>query len=128
MTPPFAAPAIAATFAAYPDTARSGLLALRDLIFDIADAEGISDLREVLRWRQPSYIAPKGTALRLGVPKCGGFGLYVHCGTNVIPAFAAAFPGADVLDGNRGVLFSGADQIDPSRHGLLIRHALTYKA
>ncbi len=123
-------PQVTAAFDAFPDAVRPGLVQLRGLILDCAaDLPQIGTLREELRWGQPAYLpsAPRiGSTLRLGVPKSGGFAIYAHCGTSIIRDFAEAFPGLDRIEGNRAVQFDNVDQIDPARHGHLIRHALTY--
>ena len=129
VSPPFAKPAVAAAFDAVPPEARTGLLRLRDLIFAIAaDLPQVPTVTEDLRWGEPAYLTPPriGTTIRLAVPKTGGFGLFTHCQTTVIPDFATAYPGWDRIDGTRGVLFDDPKQIDPVRHGALIRAALTY--
>ncbi|MGH1423915.1 MAG: DUF1801 domain-containing protein [Pseudooceanicola sp.] len=121
---------IAAYFDAAPAKDRAGLAVLRALIFDCAaDLPDVGALCETLRWGQPSYVSARhrvGTPLRLGLTKGGGFAIYAHCQTQVIPAFAAAFPGMDRVDGSRGILFRDVGDIDPNRHGQLVRHALTY--
>ena len=123
-------PAVAEIFDAFPAQARSGLLRLRALIQDCAhDLPETGGLREELRWGQPAYLpvrARVGSTLRLGVPRSGGFAIYAHCGTSIIRDFAEAFPGLDRIEGNRAVQFDSVDDIDPARHGLLVRHALTY--
>jgi hypothetical protein len=37
-----------------------------------------------------------------------------------------AFPKADKIDGTRAILFDEPSQIDPIRHGMLIKSVLTY--
>lgn len=126
---PFATPAVAAAFDAFPTSARTGLLRLRDLIFDIAATTSrVPGITEDLRWGEPAYLTPPriGSTLRLAVPKTGGFGIFAHCQTTIISDFAAAYPGWDRIDCNRGVLFDDPKQIDPVRHGALIMSALTY--
>ena len=108
---------------------RAGLLKLRELIFEMAEGlDQVPSLTEDLRWGQPAYITPArvGSSLRLGQPKDGGFAIYAHCQTTIISDFAAAYPGWDRFDGNRAVLFRDINEIDPIRHGALIRSALTY--
>ncbi len=125
----FGSSKVEAAFAAFPDAVRPGLMALRDLIFTVADeTPQVTQLTEDLRWGQPSYLTPPrvGSTIRLGSPKEGGFGLYAHCQTTIIADFVAAYPGWDKIDGNRGVLFDDIKQIDPVRHGALIKAALTY--
>ena len=125
----FANPAVQNVFNGFPATARAGLLQLRELIFDVAvELPDIGGLHEELRWGQPAYLTGKraGSTIRLGVPKKAAFGLFAHCQTTIISDFAAAFPDVDRIEGNRAVLFDDPSQIDPARHGMLIRAALTY--
>lgn len=121
---------VRAAFEAMAPQARDAALQLRELIFDVADdTPEIGPVEEVLRWGQPSYITPQKKAastLRLGVPKNGTFAIFAHCQSSVISDFVALFPDQDRIDGNRAVLFDTNDQIDPKRHGLLIKSALTY--
>ncbi|MFT5632237.1 MAG: hypothetical protein ACI82I_000763 [Gammaproteobacteria bacterium] len=116
---------VKATFDSLP----VGLLQLRALIFDVASGlPEIGTLTETLRWGQPAYVTSKraGASLRLGAPKSGGFALYTHCQTPLIADFAMAFPKEDKIDGTRAILFDEPSQIDPIRHGMLIKSVLTY--
>jgi hypothetical protein len=130
MTRPYASDQIAEAFERFAPNQRAGLVTLRAMIFEIAaELPEIGPVEEVLRWGQPAYLTPStgaATTLRLGVPKGGGFALFVHCRTRLIADFKAAFPGRDRIDGTRGVLFDDPAQIDRNRHGFLIRSALTY--
>jgi len=130
VTRAFASDQVAAAFDAIPPAAREGLLSLRSLIFEMADdLPNIGRLEEALRWGQPAYLTPvskSGTTLRLGVPKSGQFALFVHCQTSLIGDYTTMFPEQDRIEGSRAILFDEADQIDPMRHGWLIRRALTY--
>jgi len=123
-------PAVRAAFDALAPEARDALLKLRALVFDVADkTPEVGPVEEVLRWGQPSYITPKKKAastLRLGVPKNGSFAIFAHCQSSVISDYVALFPDQDRIEGNRAVLFDDVSQIDPQRHGLLIKSALTY--
>lgn len=120
-------PDVARAFADTPDDARAGLMRLRALILDTAaDLPSAQPLREELRWGQPAYLAPKGSTLRLGVPKSGGFALFVHCRSRLIPEFTQIFPEQDRIEGTRAVLFDDPSQIDAARHGWLVARALTY--
>lgn len=118
-------PEVRAYFDAAPAPARAGLVALRALIFEVAEAAGIA-VREETRWSQPAYLAPKGTSLRIGCPKTGGFALYAHCQTPLIAEFRAATAGAFTTEGNRAVLFRVADEVEPGALAPLIKAALTY--
>ncbi len=128
--PPFENPAVAAVFESFPTPKREGLLALRDLIFETAaETPGVGALEETLKWGQPAYLTPKtksGSTIRLGLPKQGGFALYAHCQTTIIPDFRSLFPDEFQYEGNRAVHFKEGTSLplDPLR--LLIRSALTY--
>ena len=130
MTRPFASAEIAAVFDAQNSQSRKGLLTLRDLVFDVGDdLPQIGKIHEALRWGQPAYLTPEtksGTTLRLGIPKSGGFAMFVHCQTRLISDYKAAFPDVTNIEGNRAVLFKYATEIDPNRQKWLIRQALTY--
>jgi hypothetical protein len=130
MKPEFASPDVARAFDQPGPEARKGLLQLRSLIYQAAaDLPEAGTVEETLRWGQPAYLAAakSGTTIRLGVHKQACFALFVHCQSRVIPDYIAAFPAWDRLDGTRAVLFGCAADIEPMRHGWLIRHALTYK-
>ncbi len=125
---PFEDPNVAAAFDALPKGARTGALKLRELIFETAASlPRAQPLQEALRWRQPAYLAPKGSTIRLGEHKSASFALFVHCQSRLMGDFTSAFPGEDRIDGNRAILFDDPDQIDATRHGWLIAKALTYR-
>ena len=131
MIPPFASPEIEAAFDVPDSQARAGLLVLRQLIFDTAaQTPEAGRIEEALRWGQPSYLTPEtkaGSTIRLGIPKGARFALFVHCQSRLIPEFAAAFPAWDRLEGTRAVLFNHPAEVEPIRHGWLIKRALTYR-
>ncbi|MEP5770472.1 DUF1801 domain-containing protein [Nisaea sp.] len=126
----FEDPAVAAAYESFPVQEREGLLILRDLIFETAaETPGGGPLEETLKWGQPSYLTPKtrsGSTIRLGLSKQGGFALYTHCQTTIIPDFRNLFPDEFDYEGNRSVHFKeGASlSLDPLR--MLVRSALTY--
>ena len=132
MTIPFASEPVAAAFNAAAPKTRAGLLALRTLIFETAaELPSIGRLEEALRWGQPAYLTPdtkSGSTIRLGIPKKAEFALFVTCKTSLIADYITMFPGQDRIEGTRAVLFDDPSQIDPLRHGWLIRRALTYHA
>lgn len=126
---PFPSDAVQAAFEAVPEKERAGLMLLRGLIFDIAATlPEVPSVTEGLRWGQPAYLTPAriGSTIRLAQPKIGGFAIYANCQTTIISDFAAAYPGWDRLEGNRAILLDDPAQIDPIRHGALIKSALTY--
>jgi hypothetical protein len=62
----FKNPEVATVFAAYPEKFKNKLLILRQLIFDTgAKTEGVGELEETLKWGEPSYLAKKGSTIRI---------------------------------------------------------------
>ncbi|MFK7940432.1 MAG: DUF1801 domain-containing protein [Roseovarius sp.] len=126
---PKAPSAVARIIARYPNPAQAGVLRLRDLIFEVAAQDAnLGPVEETLRWGQPAYLAPKGSALRIAPHKAASFALYAHCQSRVIATYAQSFPGWDKLDGNRAILFDDVSEIEPERLAHLVRHALSYHA
>lgn len=106
----FADPAVAAVFAACPAGARKRLLALRELVFDVAaKTEGVGPLTETLKWGQPSYLTEgtkRGTTVRIDRLKKGdGYALYVHCQSGLVAKFRELYPDTFRYEGKRALLF-----------------------
>ncbi len=127
---PFENEDVAAAFATYPPRLREKLLALRALIFDVAQAEQVGRIEETLKWGQPSYLTPEtksGTTVRIDRDKSsdGGYALYVNCQTSLVEDWRTHYPQLR-FGGNRSVHFSSDDAIpmDAIRH--CIAMALTY--
>ena len=127
---PFADPNVETIFAAFPGETLSGLMVLRELIFNTArKTNGVGKLHETLKWNQPAYLTPEtksGSTIRLGLPKEGGFALYTHCQTTIISDFRHIFPDDFTYEGNRAIRFMSADEIPDGPLEMLIRSALTY--
>ena len=127
MTPDMPAE-VRAAFDAFAPQARTGLLQLRDLILaQAADMPQVGPITEALRWGQPAYLTSQtkaGSTLRLGVPKSGGFALFVHCQTSLIADFRAVAGDRFRYEGQRAVLFARAGDLQPDLLALLIRRAL----
>ena len=128
--PAFENLAVAAAYESFPASQREGLLKLRTLIFETAaETPGVGTLEETLKWGQPAYLTPKtrsGSTIRLGLPKQGGFALYAHCQTTLIPDFRNLFPDAFDYEGNRAVHFKEGATLPLESLRLLVRSALTY--
>ena len=130
--PPFADPAVAAIFAAYPPRLRAALLDLRRTIYETAETmEGVGDLVETLKWRQPAYLTerPKsGSTIRIDALKGrdDGYALFVHCQSRLLPTFRQLYPDAFDYDGNRAIRFSLDQAYDEAALRHCIALALTY--
>ncbi len=106
--------AVQAVFAAYPLPAQRRLLALRDMVFEVAGASPeIGPLRESLKWGEPAYRRVRagfGTTLRVHwKPVLGDcVALYVPCTTSLMEDFRARWPDAFAYQGHRAILLPQA--------------------
>ena len=100
------------------------------LIFRTAKkTPSVGRIEETLKWGQPAYLTPdskSGTTIRLGVPKSGGFALFVHCQTTLMSEFQTLFPDGFTYEGNRAIHFTDGQDLPHDTLRLLIKSALTY--
>jgi hypothetical protein len=120
------------TFDGYPADIRARLLALRDLIYDVAaETDGVGQLEETLKWGQISYRTPatkSGTTIRIdaipGQPE--QIGMFVHCQTTLVDTYRTLYGDTLAFDGDRCVRIDARGELpeDAVRH--CIQLALTY--
>ncbi len=128
----FADARVAAIFAAYPSATRRKLLALRQLIFDVAaSTDGVGALEETVKWGQPSYLTAatkSGSTIRIdGVKNSEGrCALYFNCQTSLVETFKELYRGKLRLEGRRAIVLEaeGRLPIEELRHCIAL--ALTY--
>lgn len=126
--PPPMPASVREAFAAFdaPETAR--LERLRALIFEVAaEMPGAGPVVETLKWGQPSYAAPSGTPLRLGLTASGDPALFAHCQSRVIPE-ARQLAGTDLrFEGNRAVVLPLDTPLPEGALRQVVHAALTYR-
>jgi hypothetical protein len=130
----FGDPAVAEVFAAYPPELRPSLLALRALIFEVAEEQlGKGGLVETLKWAQPAYLPAKartGTTVRIDAVKGdpGRYAAYFHCQTTLIDRFRELYPDEFAFEGNRALLFERDRKLPKPTLKHCLALALTYHA
>ena len=126
---PFDDPLVAAKFAAYRPSARVALLALRELIHEVAsETPGVGTLVETLKWNQPAWLTrnPRsGSTIRIDATH-NGHALYFHCQTRLVETFRRLYPDSFVFEGNRALHFGEGEAVPrtPLKHCIAL--ALTY--
>ena len=125
--------AVAAVFEAYPAGLRRKLIALRELIFKVADAtDGVGRLTETLRWGQPSYLTMEsgsGSTIRIDRFKnSDGYAVYFHCQSGLVDQFRRIYPKTFRYEGKRAILFDRRERVPVSALGHCIGLALTHHA
>ena len=83
---------VAAVFNGFPDQSREKLLAVRGLIFDVANEHpNIGRVEEALRWGEPAYITVNkrtGSTIRLGVERRSNSpAIFFNCKTTLVEGF-----------------------------------------
>ena len=129
---PFASASIARVFSAYPASIRPRLVELRELIFSAAETTpGVGAIEETLKWAQPSYVTSEtksGSTIRIDairdIPE--GYAMYFHCQTTLVETFKKRFGRKFSYQGNRALVFHGADELPRGELRECIAEALTY--
>ncbi|HEY4939963.1 MAG TPA: DUF1801 domain-containing protein [Rhizomicrobium sp.] len=124
-------PAVAEAFAKFPAPARARLMALRALIFDVADrTAGVGALEETLKWGEPAYLTPSGSGstIRLGwkAKAPDEVAMYFICTTGLVDQFKELYPRAFRFGGNRALLFDMKGKVPEKALRHCIALALTY--
>jgi hypothetical protein len=127
----FADPRVASRFKSYPPALRARLMALRDLVFDTADATaGVGRLTETLKWAQPSYLTEEtgsGTTVRIDRLKTDdGYAIYFHCQSGLIGQFRELYPDTFKYEGERAIHLGAKDRLPVSELSHCVALALTH--
>lgn len=127
-------PNVKAVFDGYPRAVREPLLALRELIFEVADkADDVGEIEETLKWGQPSYL-PKtprtGTTVRIHTMKSpdDGYAMFFHCQTGLVDGFRSRYGDELTFEGNRAVVFPKGERVPKAALKHCVEDALTYHA
>lgn len=129
---PFASPAVAQAFKAYPTSMRRRLLALRDLILrTAASTEGVGELEETLKWGEPAYLTSKsksGSTIRIDWKKSkpSEYAMYFNCQTTLVETFRTLFPNEFKFESNRAIVFSESEVVPTDALAFCVAAALTY--
>ena len=110
---------------------RVTLLALRDMIFEVAQSDPrIGEVEETLRWGEPAYITARkktGSTIRLGIEKASGLpALFFICNTSLVEDFRNQFGALLRYSKNRAVLIDDNESQHKSALAMCIASALTY--
>ena len=131
---PFSDPAVEAHFQRYPATVRKKMLAIRELIFDVAaGTEGVGELQETLKWGEPAYVTAQsksGSTVRIDwKPKTPGqYAVYFNCNTGLVDTFKTMFPEDFKYEGRRAIVFGVGERIPRDALAVCIAASLTHHA
>jgi len=99
-------PEIRDKFSTYPDKAKRQLVAVRQLILDVAEENDLGTVEETLKWGEASYLVKGGTTIRLDwKPKSpDSIKVYFHCQTKLIETFREIYRDEFEYEGKRAIV------------------------
>jgi len=121
-------PDIPQKFESYSKEIRAKLLNLRRLILACAEESEISQIEETLKWGEPSYIAKKGSTIRIDWKSKtpDQYAIYFKCTSKLVPTFRKRFGDTFNFEKNRAILFGMEEEIPVHELKSCIRMALQY--
>lgn len=114
---------------AYPKHVSDKLYELRQLILECADElEGVDSLEETLKWGEPSYLAKKGSTIRIDwkPKKPDQYAIYFKCTSKLVETFRMVYGDHFTYEKNRAILFSFDDVVPVQTLKSCIKAALQY--
>jgi hypothetical protein len=116
-------------FASYPEHIRTLLNTIRNIIYSVAQQDGIKDLTETLKWGEPSYISNIGSTIRLDwkAKYPDQYCLYFNCKTSLIDTFKEIYGDTFIFEGNRAIVFKTEQDLPIKALSHCISMSLRYK-
>jgi len=116
-------------FETYPENISILLYQIRDLIFNVAKQDGISDITETLKWGEPSYISNIGSSIRFDwkAKYPDQYCIYFNCKTSLIETFKEVYGDTFTYEGNRAIVFKINQNVPLTELAHCISMSLRYK-
>lgn len=122
-------PEVDEVFAKHSSLIQAKLLHLRELILATAkETEGINQLEETLKWGEPSYLAKKGSTIRLNKRKSNPnqYAIFFKCTSKLVLTFQEIYGDTFKYEKTRAIVFDLEDEIPVTELKHCIQLALTY--
>ena len=122
-------PRVADKFAAYPKEIQPKIDYLRSLILETAtENETVTSLEETLKWGEPSYLAKKGSTIRIDwkAKSPNQYAIYFKCTSKLVTTFREVYGNTFNYEKNRAILFNLEDEVPKEELKSCIQAALNY--
>mgnify|MGYP001312940511 CR=1 FL=1 len=121
-------PAVSEVFEKYPANIKPRMKALRCLVLEVAEELSLYHLEETLKWGEPSYLAKKGSTIRMDwkAKNPNQYAMYFKCTSKLVPTFKELFWDDFRFEGTRAIVFQLQDQVSEKALKKCIAAALTY--
>lgn len=116
-------------FDTYPSHIRPKLLALRSMVIERAREMGhIKVLEETLKWGEPSYLAKKGSTIRMDWKSKtpDQYAIYFKCTSKLVSTFKEIYGDTFNYENTRAIVFSLEDEVPKEELKNCIGMALNY--
>ncbi|HCX21157.1 MAG: hypothetical protein CMB80_28850 [Flammeovirgaceae bacterium] len=112
----------------YPDKPRKRLVELRSLILEVAKTSGVPRLMETTKWGEPSYVAKKGSTIRMDwKPKSPDkYYLFFICNTDLVNTFRFIFGDELTFEGKRAIVLDLNEKLPEKQIIKCLELALNY--
>jgi len=122
-------PSVKVVFENYPESVRAQLIVLRELVLESArELDGISSLEETLKWGEPSYLAKKGSTIRMDwKPKAPNqYAMYFKCTSRLVETFKVVYGDLFTYEGTRAIVFQLNEEVPIEELKQCIKAGLSY--
>ncbi len=122
-------PKVAEVFDNYPEGYQEKLRTLRQLVVSTAEElPEVTTLEETLKWGEPSYLAKKGSTIRMDwkKKKPDQYALYFKCTSKLVETFRTIYGDTFAYENNRALLFTLEDELPVEALKHCISMALNY--
>ena len=122
-------PEVEIVFKNYPKGVQQKLVRLRKLILETAnEIDSIDELEETLKWGEPSYLAKKGSTIRIDwkISNPDQYAMYFKCTSKLVETFKIIYGDIFNYERNRAIVFKLKDKIPVAELKHCISLALTY--
>lgn len=122
-------PKVKLKFKSYPKNIEKKMNQLRDMIIETAsEMEEVQQIEETLKWGEPSYIAKKGSTIRMDwkAKAPNQYAMYFNCNTSLVETFKIVYKDLFKYEKNRAILFKLNDKIPKKELKECIEMALKY--
>lgn len=114
-------------FESYPNKVNVQMLALRQLVFDVAQELSLGEVDETLKWGEPSYSVKGASPLRMDwKAKTNQLAVYFVCTTKLVDTFRELYSDTLNFKGNRAIVFQLDEEIPITELKHCIALALRY--
>lgn len=121
-------PRVTPKFDSYPPEIKPKMDYLRKLILEVAEEIELTQLEETLKWGEPSYLAKKGSTLRMDwkAKTPNQYAMYFKCTSKLVLTFKEVYGDLFHYETTRAIVFNLDDNVPEKELKQCIQATLTY--